>query len=324
MGDPDQSTLPDGVEIVNVPEGDVRLVRLYGADVLIGRTLGTRYRLRRILGRGATATVFLAEDLNTGQERALKILVPTEAAQRVSMGSDELTGRFVREARHVRDLRHPNVIRVYEVGGNEHFLFMVMERLSGVSLQHRLTTSVRLDASDAVAVALQIARGLGAAHEHGLLHRDVKPANIWLVDDDPRDVRVLDFGVALPFSSDEARLTGTGRVVGSPEYMSPEQARGRALDSRTDVYALGIVLYEMLTGTTPFREADPRRVMLRHVRELPKPIEEIHPHLATERALLDFCRRCLRKGPDDRFTNGNEAAWELERIAQQMGLEPLV
>lgn len=318
MGDSDRHTLPEGVEVVNVPDGDVRLVRLYGADVLIGRTLGGRYRLRRILGRGNTATVFLAEDLEAQAERALKILVPSEAAQRVSMGSDELTGRFVREARHVRDLVHPNVIRVYEVGGNEHFLFMVMERLTGVSLQRRLAAQGAMIALDAAMIALQVARGVGAAHERGLLHRDVKPANIWLVDENPGDVRVLDFGVALPFASDETRLTDTGRVVGSPEYMSPEQARGRVLDSRSDVYAIGIVLYEMLTGTTPFREADPRQVMLRHVREIPKPIEEHRPDLSTARDLLDFCRTCLRKDPADRFDNGGAAAWELERVIETL------
>jgi serine/threonine-protein kinase len=212
--------------------------------------LAGRYAIERELGHGGMATVWLARDLRYDRLVALKVLRPELA---VSLGAE----RFLREIMLAARLQHPHVVSVYESGEIETaghpgapVLWFAMPYVEGESLRERLRRQGRLPRREALRIAREAARGLHYAHEHGVIHRDVKPENILLTRDG--STLVADFGIARPTGSTSAsHLTGTGIVVGTPAYMSPEQALGAELDARTDIYSLGCVLYEMLTGEPP-------------------------------------------------------------------------
>ncbi len=288
---------------------DFRLVNIYGAEVLVGRTLEGRYRIDEQIDRGNVATVFRAVDLQAQQPVALKVVIPKAAARRVSMNATELVERFSREADMIRRLGHPNTVRVFDFGRNEHFLFMVMELLEGESLKHLVARENALHPARSLRIARQIAGSAGEAHTHGLVHRDLKPANIFMTFDDAgaETVKVLDFGVAkwVAESADQ-KLTAMGRAVGSPEYMSPEQARGMELDGRSDIYSIGVLLFEMLTGRTPFRGESAVNIMRMHVTDYPPELHELDPRFEPFPELNDLVMCCLEKFADDRFRDAAE------------------
>src|SRR5580693_8228726 len=209
----------------------------------IGRVLGTRYRLLSALGTGASAHVFLAEDVSLQRHVAVKVLLP-------GLASDEaFLKRFGAEARSVASLNHPHVLRVFDWGEDSDGPYLVLEYLGGGSLRDLLDRGVRLSHSQAAHLGTEVAQGLAYAHARGLVHRDIKPANL-LFDEEGR-VRVADFGVARALA-EAAYTEPAGAMVGTARYISPESAEGKPVDGRADVYSLALVLYEAVTGVVPF------------------------------------------------------------------------
>ncbi|HVM12491.1 MAG TPA: protein kinase, partial [Actinomycetota bacterium] len=222
---------------------------------MAGRILGDRYELGPVVGRGGMATVYRARDRVLHREVAVKVLQPQLARDQ------EFIERFRREARAAAGLSHPNIVGVHDHGsdGSDHFI--VMEFVEGRTLAEVLDEEGALETGRAIAIATDVAAALSAAHERGLVHRDVKPANILLTD--RGRVMVTDFGIARAATSQGLTMTGT--VLGTASYLSPEQARGEPVDERSDVYSLGCVLYEMLTGEPPFAADSPVAVAALHV-----------------------------------------------------------
>ncbi len=229
------------------------------------------YRILRPLGAGGMGQVFLAEDETLERRVAIKMIaapLATEATARK---------RFLREARAMAGVEHPHVVRIYGFGEVEGQPYIVMEYVEGETLAARLSRTTRLALEDALRIAREVAQALAAAWSRGIVHRDVKPANILLDRED--HVKVADFGLARPPRTGDADATGAGIVVGTPHYISPEQARGEQTDFRSDVYSLGVVLYEMLGGQKPFMGGSPMEVIARHLSEPLPPIRERCPEV---------------------------------------------
>ncbi|MBZ0236550.1 MAG: serine/threonine protein kinase, partial [Deltaproteobacteria bacterium] len=244
-----------------------------------GRVLGQRYRLDRSLGVGGYGAVFAAHDLHTGEAVAIKVLSP--AVER----SPEMLTRFHREAIAASRVRHPGIVDVVDFDvDDEGTQYIVMEFLDGHDLAQRLEDAGRLPPATALAIAAQCARGLAAAHHVGVLHRDLKPANVFLVRqrDGGERVKVIDFGISklTRAAGDYTDVTRGSQVVGTPRYMPPEQARGEELDGRADVYALGVMMFEMLVGAPPFAGRSPLELFAQHVRATRQPPSARVPELA--------------------------------------------
>lgn len=225
-----------------------------------GRILGGRYRLGRQLGAGGYGAVFAAEDTLTGERVAIKILAPGASL------NQELVVRFHREAIAASRVRHPHIVNVADFDVDEddgHYI--VMEHLDGCDLAQLLANEGRFAPVRALTIAAQCARGLAAVHRVGVLHRDLKPANVFVVkrEEGRETVKVIDFGISklTPIAGDYTDVTSASKVVGTPSYMAPEQARGKPLDARADVYALGVMLFEMLTGERPFGGRSPLEIL---------------------------------------------------------------
>ena len=226
--------------------------------VRLRENLGHRYSIERELGRGGMATVFLARDLKHDREVAIKVLHPELSA---SIGAD----RFEREIKLAAKLQHPNILGLYDSGVADGLLYYVMPFVKGEALRDRLDREGMLPIEDAVSIALQVASALGHAHEHGIVHRDIKPENILLAGD---HILVADFGIARAATeADQQKLTQTGMAVGTPVYMAPEQSTGDAVGSTADLYSLGCMLYEMLTGEAPFTGPNAMAIMAKHLME---------------------------------------------------------
>jgi serine/threonine-protein kinase len=271
------------------------------AEELLGQVIGP-YQIEAILGSGGMAVVYRARD-GQGQVVALKVLFPPPGA-----GAEILT-RFEREARTVTRLRHPAIVRVVEAGQAEGRAFMAMALIEGESLADRLARIGPLDQAIAADIAWQIADALDYAHHQGVVHRDIKPSNI-LLDPDGRAL-LTDFGVALAL--DDSALTRTGLTVGTPAYMAPEQANGAEVDGRADLYSLGVVLYQMVTGRTPFRGNTPQ-VLHAHVYDpppAPSTMAKVSPGM--EAVIL----QALAKEPAQRFQTGAAMAQALARLSDQ-------
>jgi len=258
---------------------------------MIGREIGGRYRLTAPLGEGGMSTLWRAVDQQLDREVAVKILRPQYSAD------PGFAARFRQEARAVASLAHPNIVSVHDYGTDPDGTtqYIVMQLVEGRDLAAILHDRGRISSDDAVEVAIAVASALEAAHRRGIVHRDVKPGNILITDDG--DVKVTDFGIARAVS--EASMTVTGTTLGSVHYFSPEQARGDEVTGRSDVYALGIVLYEMLTGHRPFEGDSAAGVALKRLTENPpRPMVAGHPLPAGLEAIL---RRALEREPDKRF-----------------------
>ena len=260
------------------------------------RATGNRLAIERRLGSGGMASVYLARHAALGTPLAVKVL------HRHLAREPEMRTRFRREAEAAARLRHPHVCPILDYGSAPHVEYLVMPYLSGGSLADAMQGRRTLAAERAAAVAAQAAQGLDYAHRHGVVHRDVKPDNV-LFDEDGHAL-VTDFGIAS--ARFHARLTATGRAMGTPHYMSPEQAMGRLLDGRSDVYALGVLLYEMLGGDPPFDGPDSYAVGYKHVHEAPVPIEVAAPGVPP--GLAAIVMRCLAKSPEERYQRANDLA----------------
>src|ERR687886_2000600 len=228
-------------------------------DQLIDTVFDRRYRIVRKLGSGGMADVYLAEDQELGRRVAIKILNDRHAAD------DQFVERFRREAKNAAGLSHPSIVSIYDRGTAEGTYYIAMEYLDGRSLKELIVSRGPAPIKTAVDYARQVLAAVGFAHRHGIVHRDIKPHNVLVAGDDGR-LKVTDFGIA---RSGASQMTEVGSIIGTAQYLSPEQARGAPVDQRSDVYSVGIVLYELLTGTVPFTGETPVEIAMKHLSETP-------------------------------------------------------
>jgi serine/threonine protein kinase len=271
-----------------------------GGDPVPGSRLG-QYRLVRVLGAGGMGIVYEAEDEWLGRRVAVKVLRSGLPAESIAHE------RFLREARATAAIDHPNVVTVYQVGLSDGRPYMAMQLLSGETLETRLGREPRLSPAEAARIGGEIAAGLGAAHARGLVHRDVKPSNVWLEADGGR-VKLLDFGLALAGDSD---LTHTGFVIGTPAFMSPEQARGEPVDGRSDLFCLGTLLYLMTTGDRPFAGPTAMAVMRNLDQHVPARVNVKRADVPAP--LSNLIMELLAKDPKDRPPAAEVVAARLAR-----------
>src|SRR5215469_605179 len=268
--------------------------------------LGDRYEMQEPIGRGGMATIYRAVDLRMGRVVAAKIL------REVYSTDPKFVTRFQREARAASALQHPNIVQVFDYGQSGENYYIVMEYVDGSDLRRYLKKNGILSNERVVEIAHDVALGLGAAHKLGIVHRDVKPQNIML--NDQGLVKLTDFGIASMYKGAEAeRLTTTGMTLGTVQYYAPEQAQGEVVSPAADVYALGIVMYEMLTGRTPFDGDTPVAVAMRHIQDPPTPPSQFNPHIPP--ALETIIMRCLEKIPEMRYRDGNSLARAIESFS---------
>ncbi len=270
----------------------------------------SRYQLTCLLGNGGMARVYLARDAVLGRDVALKVLREQYA------DDEEFIERFRREARSAASLSHPHIVQIYDRGRSaDGSYYMTMEYLPGGTLKRRILREGALPSHEAAGLALQIAGALGLAHERGVVHRDVKPQNILLTT--AGNAKVGDFGIAR--ASSATALSGTSMILGTASYMSPEQAMGEFVGPASDLYSLGIVLYEMLTGALPYDAETPIGIALKHVNETPRPPRETNPNVPE--GLNVVTAKLLAKHPEDRYANTDELIQDLQRV--RAGLPPL-
>ena len=259
--------------------------------------LGGRYELGAVLGAGGMARVYAATDLVLGRQVAVKVLDPALARD------PQYVARFAREARTAAMLPpHSGIVAIYDSGQDQTAVYIVMELVTGHTLAHQIAAHGPLAPAAACRISLEACQALALAHSAGLIHRDVKSGNIMLTDTGA--VKIVDFGIARAQAGDA--LTRTGAVIGSPAYMAPEQITGATVDARADLYALGVVLYEMLTGAPPFTGADNFAVLSRHLNEIPAPPSTLRPGLPAE--LDRAVAALLAKDPAARPATAEQAA----------------
>jgi serine/threonine-protein kinase len=273
------------------------------SDSLIDTLFDGRYRIQRKLGAGGMADVYLAEDQELGRRVAIKILNGRHA------NDDQFIERFRREAKNAAALNHPNIVSIYDRGEAEDTYYIAMEYLDGRTLKELIVSRGAAPINVAIEYARQILSALRFAHRHGIVHRDIKPHNV-LVDGEGR-VKVTDFGIARAGTS---QMTETGSIVGTAQYLSPEQARGGEVDPRSDLYSLGVVLYELLTGKTPFEGETPVEIAMKHLSNAPKPPSKLRSDIPPELDMVVL--RALAKNPDDRYQSADEMEADLERVAR--------
>jgi serine/threonine-protein kinase len=281
------------------------------ADPLIGTVVDDRYEILEVIGEGGMGTVYLAQHTKLGRRFALKALRRDLARDQV------LSARFIQEARAAAAVEHPNVVQINDFGKlSSGQVYFVMEYLEGRSLSWLIRNGGPIPAARAVGIARQVAQALAAAHAENIVHRDLKPDNIHIADTlgEPELVKVLDFGLAR--LAGQTRLTRDGVVFGTPHYMSPEQAMGEEVDQRADIYALGIVMYEMFTGRVPFEADSYMGVLTKHMYVEPTPPSRLMGKSADLGALEDMTLRCLEKKPARRYSSMVHFLAELDRIAR--------
>jgi serine/threonine protein kinase len=261
------------------------------------------YRILKPLGAGGMGLVFQAEDIQLKRPVALKVMQPSYSQD------NEARVRFLREARAVAAIEHEHIVTIYQVGEDRGLPFLAMQFLRGETLEDRLRRERQLPIDEVLRIGREIAAGLAAAHERGLIHRDIKPANIWLEAGSGR-VKILDFGLAR--AADDAHLTRTGTVMGTPEYMSPEQARGKGAEARSDLFSLGCVLYDMCAGQSPFQAQETMAVLLAVAAKTPRALTELNPKVPE--LLVILIMRLLAKHPDDRPASAAQVVEAFRRI----------
>ncbi len=261
---------------------------------MIGTVLSGRYRLEAKLGSGGMSTVYLAQDQTLDRPVAVKVM-----HREMSEQADQLQ-RFRQEARAVAKLSHPNVVSVIDAGEDGGYPYIVFEYVEGETLKQRIGREGALEPQEAIAYAIEIARGLSVAHARNMVHRDIKPQNI-LIDAEGR-AKLTDFGISRQLEQDG--MTATGRVLGTTDYVAPEQAMGRSVDPRSDVYSLGVVLYEMLVGQVPFQAESQVGVAMKHVNEELPDVQRRRPEVSAAVALV--VERATAKDPEKRYQHVGE------------------
>ena len=283
---------------------------------LVGQKIFGQYSIIKKLGEGGMGAVYLARQEDIEQDIAIKVLL-REAAQ-----SQEIVQRFYREAKVISMLTHPNIIRVFIFGRREGLLYLAMEFVKGRELREDLRSSQPMDELRVIRIMKQACSALAEAHDLGIIHRDLKPDNILLTHfrGDNDFVKILDFGIAKITEnqdSNQAKLTQAGIVYGTPEYLSPEQAQALDLDHRTDIYSLGVMLYEMMTGRVPFVADSPVKILTKHVFEQPAPPSQLSPGRVSP-TMEGIILRAMAKDPKQRFANALDMFKALVRREQEI------
>ncbi len=272
---------------------------------------GSRYEIVEKIARGGMADVFKARDLLLDRSVALKVLFPELST------SDAFVERFRREATAAANLSHPNIVSVFDWGKSENSYFIVMELVEGQTLSALIRNNVNMGFEHAAAIASDVASALGYAHRHGVVHRDIKPGNVLITNDG--HVKVTDFGIARAQSASSEDLTQAGSVMGTASYISPEQAESKSVDGRSDIYSLGIVLFEMICGQPPFKGESAVSVAMKHVNEAPPAIESLRP--GTPQPLINVTMKALSKDPSDRYATAQDFRADLLRFIQGRPVE---
>ena len=278
-------------------------------DTLINTLFDGRYRILRKLGSGGMANVYLAEDEDLGRRVAIKILNDRYASD------DTFNERFRREAKSAAALSHPNIVSIYDRGDAEGRPYIAMEVIEGRSLKELILASGSLPIAQAVEYAKQILNALRFAHRNGIIHRDIKPHNILLGAEDR--LKVTDFGIARAGAS---QMTEVGSIMGTAQYLSPEQARGAPVTAASDLYSVGVVLYEMLTGKTPFNGETPIEIAMKHLNEPPRPPSDLRPEISPE--LDQIILRALAKDPHERYQAADDFVADLDRLEAGIPVAP--
>src|SRR5215216_5480129 len=279
------------------------------SDTLIGTVFDGRYRIIRKLGAGGMADVYLAEDQELGRRVAIKILNDRHAAD------DSFIERFRREAKNAAGLSHPNIVSIYDRGEAEGTYYIAMEFLDGRSLKELIVGRGPAPIKVAIDYAREILAALAAAHKQGIVHRDIKPHNV-LIGAEGR-LKVTDFGIA---RSGASQMTEVGSIIGTAQYLSPEQARGAPVDQTSDLYSTGIVLFELLTGQVPFTGDSPVEIAMKHLAEIPPAPSELRADVPNDLDLVVV--RALAKEPTDRYQSAAAMDADLQRVLEGLPVDP--
>ncbi len=284
-----------------------------GPDPLLGRTINGRYKIVSLVARGGMGKVYKAEQQPLGRICALKVLNPRYEGDR----DPEFGKRFFLEAATAAKLTHPNTVTIFDYGSSDEgdIFYIAMEYIEGKTLHRVLREETTISEARVSHVARQICRSLREAHEIGVVHRDLKPGNILLTNrgDENDVVKVLDFGLVKDVTGDAEDLTQQGLFMGSPKYMAPEQITGGEISARTDIYSLGVMVYEMMTGKVPFDRGASVNTLMAHVNDVPPPLADINPKIQISPQLESIIYRCLEKDAAKRFASMNELLAALKR-----------
>ena len=284
-------------------------------DPLIGRVIGGRFKVTALIARGGMGKVYRAEQAPLGRACALKVLNASYAGEQ----DPEFHKRFFLEASVASKLTHPNTVTIFDYGRtDDEIYYMAMEYLEGRTLHRAIRDAGHLAEERAAHIARQVCRALREAHALGVIHRDLKPANVFLVQhgDEADFAKVLDFGLVKNVSDKGEDLTQTGMFMGSPKYMAPEQIQGARVDARTDIYALGVILYEMLTGKVPFDRATSVNILMAHVHEEAPPMRQMNAVISVSSAMEAAVAGCMAKDPDQRFRSMDDVLAALKRVGE--------
>ncbi len=277
-----------------------------GGEPTVGQTFAGRYEIQGVLGRGGMGVVYRAHDRDLDDAVAIKTL------RGEALSADpSLLDRFKQEIRLARRITHPNILRTHDLGESGGLRYLSMEFVKGLTLKQLVEAGDILPTPVGLRIAKQICAGLAAAHEVGVIHRDIKPQNI--IIEATGGLKIMDFGIAR--LKEERGMTAEGTVVGTPDYMSPEQARGQALDFRSDIYSTGVVLYEVFTGTIPFEGDSPLAVVLKHIQETPPSPQTRNPRI--DPRISQIILKCMQKDPKDRYQSVNDLYEALTRATAQ-------
>ncbi len=281
------------------------------AKLKAGEVLADRYRVIRHIGRGAFGVVVLVQDIMVHEDIVLKFITPQLTS------SEDVIKRFVLEMKYARKITHENVIRIYDFVTFGNSYAMSMEYFESHSLAAELKSGKPMTLQRGLRILRDICSGMIITHRGNLVHRDLKPSNILIDDNDL--VKIVDFGLAAAAREGESRLTKTGIILGTPTYMAPEQVKGAKVDARTDVYSLGIIMYEMFTGRPPYVADDPMGILFQHMEGKAKPPREVNPEIPEE--LDALIRKAIARKPDNRFANMEELRQAVELLLKQLGDE---
>jgi serine/threonine-protein kinase len=281
-------------------------------DPLVGKTIGGRFKIVGVIARGGMGKVYKAEQAPLGRICALKVLSPKYEGDR----DPEFHKRFFLEASIAAKLTHPNTVTVFDYGQSEDIYYIAMEYIEGKTLHRVLREEGPFTEARTCHIARQICRSLREAHQIGVVHRDLKPGNVLLSQhgDERDNVKVLDFGLVKDVSGGGEDLTQQGLFMGSPKYMAPEQIVGAEVSGRTDIYSLGVMLYEMLSGKVPFDKGPGVGTLMAHVNDMPAPMQAYNPNLLVSPEMEAIVFRCLEKDPQRRFGTMDELLNALKRV----------